>query len=423
MKGIHNNPRLVIGLVVGWVVVFAAIVFFAAGTSPKKPADAETLGAVSTPAPTPTPAFATLEIFTEPVEVKIRGADAFRPGVSGDKLPVGSEVKTGEDGRAQIVFPGGTVTRLDYSSEVQVKTVQADPHNVVVRIVEGRIWSRVKKLIGGENYQSETETMIATVRGTSYGHARGENGINRGTVLEGVIEMKCRDSMYGLDLEENKKAWEADCKNQTGFNEQLLTAEDLADEWIAFNTTQDELLDQRFGKDTYRVAAAKTPTPTPTEKPTKTPSPTPTVKVDSPASATNTPTPSPTATPAASAPNPTNTPTPTATPTTVTPTPTPFPVVERAAQEVSQDPNVTVVNVFGKNFTTDATVGVTLSSGSARSPLTFLQREPNLISAKFDRLECGSYDVSVTTPAGTATKPGALQISDCERAPIPQIFR
>ncbi len=204
----------------------------------------------TTPSPTP-PATATLEIFSPPVRLVLPGATNDIEASKSQEIPVGTKIKTGDTGRAQLVYPNKSVTRLDFNTEIVLKQLNVNPQQVIVGLNKKRIWSRVAKLLGQEYYQSETSTTIATVRGTSYAHGILPDGRNRVISTKGAVESSCANKTQEATVTPNSKIL-FDCTS--GGKLPLLALDAVVkdrDEWFTFNQEQDKALDERFGKDTY----------------------------------------------------------------------------------------------------------------------------------------------------------------------------
>ena len=132
-----------------------------------------------------------LTVSAEKVEVLIPGESDWRAGENEMLLPVGSRVRTNEGGRAQIEYPGGTVTRLDNDSEVLLETVETGQEKFFgVRIMGGRVWSRVSRVLGKVTYETRSSNVVAAVRGTEYEHdVRG--GVDTVLVAESSVDVRC----------------------------------------------------------------------------------------------------------------------------------------------------------------------------------------------------------------------------------------
>lgn len=254
-----------------------------------RPGATESSAAVQgiTAAPTPKELMATLSIYEGDVFVKKPGDKTFTPAREKEKLPVGTEISTANDGRAQVIYSGGTVTRLDYASRMKIERYQA-PHSIRVKIIEGRIWSRIKKLFGKEAYESESGNVIATVRGTSYNHGVKTKGFDTAIVLEGAVSITCKENKKSITVQEEQKGV-MNCDDPKTLKTNSITEEDTTDEWIQFNMLEDILLEDGMtptrGTTTPRLSPQITVAPTNTPgqsgnhsgqniNPTSTPAPT-----------------------------------------------------------------------------------------------------------------------------------------------------
>lgn len=243
-----------------------------------------------------------LEIFSPPVFVLEPGSIDFIEGIEGQNIPVDSKVKTGESARGQIVFTNGTVTRIGENSEITLSELHIEPFQTKITLNQGKIWSRIVKLLGSSSFETETGSVVASIRGTSYGHELLQDGSDQLIVTKNTMLGECLNETQRAQVETSQIAI-FDCESGQPPVIRFLTQKEIDDGWFQFNSQQDKLLDQRFGKDIYDDESdliTATPIPTPTPKPTFTPTPSPTL-------------------PPTSTPSPTPTPTLTATPTPVKP--------------------------------------------------------------------------------------------------------
>lgn len=186
-----------------------------------------------------------LSIFTQPVMVN--GAMA----IEDMEVKTGDVVETGEGGRAQLRFPSGSATRLDGKAKIVLSEFVNEPQQINIRLDAGRIWNRVTKLAVGESFQSQSSTVVATVRGTSYGHGILPDGTNRVTAFKGRVSSICNNSSQAKEVTKNMKT-EMNCKPKTSAKTVTLKdAEILADEWLKFNQDQDVILDSEVGADKF----------------------------------------------------------------------------------------------------------------------------------------------------------------------------
>lgn len=136
--------------------------------------------------------FATLHPLTGTVEVRKAGA-AFAPGTEGQTLRQGDTVRTGSDGRAEIEYFDGSVTRLDFDTTyelVELASLPDVPDSKVIRgeQTEGRTFHRVVAITDSESrVETDTPNAVASVRGTKYLVWIHPDGTEEYWVLEGQL--------------------------------------------------------------------------------------------------------------------------------------------------------------------------------------------------------------------------------------------
>ena len=157
---------------------------------------------------------------------------------NGQKIPAGTKIMTDNIARAQLVFPNGTITRLDKNTEVELTSLQQAPSKIKVSLNLGRIWSRVTKILGKEElYQTETDTVVATVRGTSYGHElRGKKSIIM--VAESNVDASCQKIKQAIRVKEGYKV-DLTCNLDIEPKIVKINELDKKTEWYIFNQEQD----------------------------------------------------------------------------------------------------------------------------------------------------------------------------------------
>lgn len=200
----------------------------------------------------------------------------------GQSINIGSTIKTDATGMAEVDFPSGSVTRVAQDSEIVLQSFDASSGNTSVKINIGKIWSRVAKVLGKEDFQTESNNLIASVRGTSYGHELSLDGKDIVTVAKSTVECDCKVN----------KPWQAyipagsvanyDCTKNTQPKIFELTSSQMNDPWYLYNKDEDAKLDDAWPtptppslKPSPKPTVKPTQSPTPTAQPTLTPSPTP----------------------------------------------------------------------------------------------------------------------------------------------------
>ncbi|MEO1481374.1 MAG: FecR domain-containing protein [Myxococcota bacterium] len=117
-----------------------------------------------------------------------------RPVRVGDRLNVGSVIRTGSDGSARLLMDDDSVLNIGPDSELRVRRYQVSEkrRRVSLRLTAGRLWARVTRIFGGrKNFEVETPNAVAGVRGTEFVVDTG-GGETTVTVLAGEVSMKGR---------------------------------------------------------------------------------------------------------------------------------------------------------------------------------------------------------------------------------------
>jgi hypothetical protein len=118
--------------------------------------------------------FATLHPIEGAVDVQRGGEGLFRFGNDGATLREGDVVRTGPDGRAEIEYFDGSLTRLDVGTTFVLKELASIPDVPGSKLIEGeqaagRTFQRIVELTDSQSrFDVETPTATASVRGTQY---------------------------------------------------------------------------------------------------------------------------------------------------------------------------------------------------------------------------------------------------------------
>lgn len=110
---------------------------------------------------------------------------------AGDKVAVGTIVKTGADSRAVIVITPRSAIRIAENSEVVIETVdeEASPKQVMIDLKDGSLGALLKPNAAGElDFKVRTPSGVAAARGTFYAVAV-KDGKGYAQVKEGQIEI------------------------------------------------------------------------------------------------------------------------------------------------------------------------------------------------------------------------------------------
>ena len=120
---------------------------------------------------------AQLIIETGTVQVKHAG-ETWTLAKDGMYLYESDSIRTENNSIASIILFKSSVIRLDNNSEVTIKELihDADSKSVTIQQNVGRTWSTVSEASGMEDYNVETPTAVASVRGTSFDYYILANG-------------------------------------------------------------------------------------------------------------------------------------------------------------------------------------------------------------------------------------------------------
>jgi len=142
------------------------------------------------------------------------------------QLHLNDKVRTSASSSASIALYEGEIIRLEENTEVSIEKLSQE--SITINQKSGSTWNKITKISGIKEYDVETPTTVATVRGTGFGVR-----ISADTALlvdEGIVNFK-----YGsdeLDVNAGEKAVTGD-----SIDKFALTAEDIA--WIAGQKEKD----------------------------------------------------------------------------------------------------------------------------------------------------------------------------------------
>jgi hypothetical protein len=104
----------------------------------------------------------------------------------------GDLVRTDSTGFAEVVYPDGSLTRLDVDTEFEIVTITDDAGAATTRtkLDTGRVWNRVQTLGEEDEFSTETSVATATVRGTAFVVECRQPDSCSFTALEGTVEIE-----------------------------------------------------------------------------------------------------------------------------------------------------------------------------------------------------------------------------------------
>lgn len=129
-------------------------------------------------------------------DVQLVGEDGTAtPLKKGDKVAVGSTVRTGAQSRAVIVITPRSAIRVSENSEVVIETINENskPVDVMINLKNGSLGALIKPNAAGElDFKVRTPSGVAAARGTFYAVVVRE-GKGYAQVKEGQVEITPAD--------------------------------------------------------------------------------------------------------------------------------------------------------------------------------------------------------------------------------------
>jgi ferric-dicitrate binding protein FerR (iron transport regulator) len=122
---------------------------------------------------------------------------------------VGQFVRTGENSRAELKFPDGSLLRIGPSSLLHVQASsfngKTQEVNVDATVVGGKAWAKVSKLVGSEaKFNVKSANAVAGVRGTVFRINVDQDDATVVKVYDGAVAVS--NSPFFADKPDGKKA-------------------------------------------------------------------------------------------------------------------------------------------------------------------------------------------------------------------------
>jgi len=182
-------------------------------------------------------ATATAELVDISGVVEVKQGETWTTAESNMELYESDSVRTGENSSASIVIFKGSIIRLDSNTEVTLTEIiqQEEGNSVTIDQEFGRTWSTVQGISGIDDYEVQTPTAVASVRGTSFDVNVSENGTTIIGVIRGIVNVSTtiNGTVYTVELNENYSV-------TVDFDEMGDPQDFDQDDWIANNLLKDE---------------------------------------------------------------------------------------------------------------------------------------------------------------------------------------
>jgi hypothetical protein len=138
--------------------------------------------------------FATFHLQEGTVEIQRAGQGGFSAAAEGQTLREGDVIRTGADGRAEIEYFDGSITRLDFNTTFTIValTEESEAGSTVIEAHQpsGGTFSRVVELTGSQSrFETSTPTAVASVRGTDYFVLINDDATQIVGVIEGLVDV------------------------------------------------------------------------------------------------------------------------------------------------------------------------------------------------------------------------------------------
>ena len=186
------------------------------------------------------------------VQVKHAG-ESWISAENGMELYESDSIKTGNNSSASIIFFKSSIIRLSSNTEVTISKLiqQVEETSVELEQNSGRTWNTISKISGIDNYEVQTPTTVASVRGTSfdvYFLLDGNITITIGNGTVNITTYKNGQILYSLEVPEYL-SFTVDPKNL----EEIPEPEPYEpDEWILENQQKDDELVGDLKEELYK---------------------------------------------------------------------------------------------------------------------------------------------------------------------------
>ena len=112
----------------------------------------------------------TLRVLAAPVDTRlpVDGA-AYLPASREAQVAVGGRVRTGDGGRAELLFPDGSIVRMNALTEVSIAAVASTKSpTTAVELLIGEVWTRVGRLLPGGVVDVRADDVTVSARQTAF---------------------------------------------------------------------------------------------------------------------------------------------------------------------------------------------------------------------------------------------------------------
>lgn len=144
--------------------------------------------------------------------VSIFDGSSTTTATSGDAVIEGMTISTDATGEAELLFPSGSIARLDTNTIVKINAhffdEESGTSDVSIFLSLGRIWSRVAKLATpASQWEVKTSNVVAAVRGTAFNVGFTKEGKSRILVDKNAVKIKTlagAESLHEAEVKEGQ---------------------------------------------------------------------------------------------------------------------------------------------------------------------------------------------------------------------------
>ncbi|MGA7910367.1 MAG: FecR family protein [Candidatus Dormiibacterota bacterium] len=144
-------------------------------------------------------ASAVLTVYQPAASVQ-HGSGAFAPATTGSLVQSGDSVQTDAKGRAALLLPDGTVTRLATGTTITLDSAHlsrsGNLHDGKLAQGIGRTFTNVQHLVSGATFQVAGKSATATVRGTKFEVYITKDGSMTVKLFEGTLDFDGKNHVH-----------------------------------------------------------------------------------------------------------------------------------------------------------------------------------------------------------------------------------
>jgi hypothetical protein len=173
------------------------------------------------------------------VQVKNEGG-SWTSAENGMDLYQSDSIRTGDNSSASIILFETSIVRLDSNTKVTLEEIiREEETTVTLQQDSGRTWNTISKISGIDDYEVQTPTTVASVRGTAFVVIVDENGSTYYGVSHGILNVSSISNgviQDSIDVSGNESVFVfIDL-----INESLEIVPFEMDEWVLENLLKDE---------------------------------------------------------------------------------------------------------------------------------------------------------------------------------------